>query len=75
MVAASCSVGAAHHPEVVTTTLELLWSINERLAGREGIDVPPPSLAFLQDVSDVARIQCEERERVMEEIQRNAHRH
>lgn len=29
-----------------------LWSINERLAGRSGIDIPKPSLGWLDDAID-----------------------
>lgn len=32
----------------------LLWSINERLAGREGADVEAPSLGWLSDCLDLA---------------------
>lgn len=45
---------AASHPEVVATQADLLWSINERLAGREGMDVPRLGRAWLDDVIAMA---------------------
>lgn len=30
----------------------LLWSLNERAAGRPGLDLPPPDLGWMSDVLD-----------------------
>ena len=32
----------------------LLWSINERLAGRQGIDLEPPSYDWVADIVECA---------------------
>ena len=44
-------VGLAHHPHFIDTVAVSLWSINERLAGRAGVDVPQPIPGrFLSDI-------------------------
>lgn len=36
-----------------------LWSLNERAAGREGADLPPPSLRWVADCEALARLEEE----------------
>lgn len=40
----------AGHPYVVNQTWLLLWSINERLAGRPGVDCPVPTEDWIEDL-------------------------
>ena len=40
----------------------MLWSINEKLSGREGIDLPPPDGAWLDDLIPLAREENKETE-------------
>lgn len=50
----------ASHPQVVHTTLLALWSINERLAGREGLNITLPGMEWMQDLLDIGEIESEE---------------
>lgn len=38
----------------------LLWSINERMAGREGLDLDPLGTEWLDDLMDIAAVEAEE---------------
>jgi len=40
----------------------LLWSINERLNGKQGVDLPEPNFNWLDDVIHLAIIEAEEEE-------------
>jgi hypothetical protein len=46
--------GAASHPDVVGTQLMLLWSINERLGDKSGIDLPMPTNDYVDDIINIA---------------------
>jgi hypothetical protein len=46
--------GAASHPDVVGTQLMLLWSINERIKGNQGIDMPMPTNGYIDDIINIA---------------------
>jgi len=42
------------HPEVIHYQCLALWSINERLSGRDGVDLPPfNTLEVIQDAVNV----------------------
>lgn len=40
-----------------------LWSINERLAGRAGVDLPRPDESWVEDLLDVMMKRAEDQER------------
>lgn len=45
------SIGYLHaHPYHLSRVDQLLWSINERMVGRAGLDVPPPSSTWVSDL-------------------------
>ncbi len=43
--------------------LWVLWSLNERLAGREGRDLPEPTAAYLSDLMAAYQVDAEAQER------------
>lgn len=42
-------IGAISHPNVISTMLTLLWSINERVGGKPGIEAERPNMSGLVD--------------------------
>lgn len=46
----ACLDYGQQHPDVTGYQLWALWSLNERLAGREGVDLPHPSSSYLTDL-------------------------
>ena len=56
MVRASVMTGGGH-PHLHARIDALLWSINERLAARRGLDLPKLTSDYLSDVLEVARWQ------------------
>lgn len=61
------------HPELTARWDALLCSINDRLAGGEGMSVPPLTLDYLDDVLDVCADEAEEMDELLEEA--NSERH
>ena len=54
MVAASFEL-LHSHPYFLTRIDLALWSINERLAGREGTDIDPPNQRWIDDIHSIAQ--------------------
>lgn len=48
------------HPYIDQTMLLLLWSINDRLKGREGLELDPPSLFWIDDLYIAASAEQDE---------------
>jgi hypothetical protein len=60
------SIGYLHaHPYHLTRVDQLLWSINERLGGNAGLDVPAPSTTWVSDLIVHSK-------RIQEEIEANS---
>jgi hypothetical protein len=51
------------HPYVIQYQQWALWSINERLAGREGQDLPRPETRYLGDLVTIQRAETAEQAR------------
>ncbi len=49
----ACLRARVGHPAVVTWFANALYSINERLAGREGVDLKPLGSDFAEDALDI----------------------
>lgn len=47
---------AGFHPQPLDDMVRLLWSINERMAGREGLDVPEPTDDYVQEVVEMVKL-------------------
>lgn len=47
------------HPYLVETQLTLLWSINERLAGKQGLTLPPLNSNYIDDIEAVVTMRAE----------------
>lgn len=50
------------HPDQVDTPALLLWSINERMAGRTGVDVPMPNDDWKEELLELAALEAAEQE-------------
>lgn len=49
------SEGAISHPDMLAAIVLPLWSINERLANREGLDLPMPTNRYIDDIVHILR--------------------
>jgi hypothetical protein len=49
---------AINHPAVIESLLLGIWSLNEKASGREGLELPRPSLDFMDDLADISEIQA-----------------
>lgn len=60
------------HPAFLVRADALLWSINERLAGRYGADLPPLGPEWLDDLLVIAQATAEQEEQTERELHRLA---
>lgn len=53
------------HPEPILQAVSLLWSINEKLSGRDGLEIEKPNQDWVVDIFKVVRAKAkrEEKER------------
>jgi hypothetical protein len=59
---------AINHPYVISYLHVALWSINERLGGREGLNLPEPSLEYIDDIVSIVDQEHKERKRIQQEL-------
>jgi hypothetical protein len=61
------------HPRVTTYNMWALWSINERLANRPGVDLPRPDDTWIMDVVAAVLDEGDEISALMERARKEQH--
>ncbi len=67
MLRAALEMRAGHHPEVIARTDALLVSINVRLGGKPGHDIPPMDTYYLDELIALAEAKAQATEEAIEE--------
>lgn len=68
MVNVALHKGAVSHPYNIGYVQLALWSINERLGGKSGQDLPLPSLEYLDDIVAIMESEAEDRKKILKDM-------